>query len=116
MKSPARMLYTRRGRTPMVAFCSGSRKSTPKSVRYLAFIKSTTRRSTGGSVEMRAMPSMTTGSEASSVVMQQRGSAARLRTLREPAALVNQSVLSSSHMPQTGMTCGRPSGQTVATQ
>jgi hypothetical protein len=49
------------------------------------------------------------------VVTQQRGSAARLRTLREPAALVNQSML-SSHMPQTGMTCGRPSGQTVATQ
>jgi len=35
--------------------------------------------------------------------------------LREPVLLVNQSVL-SSHMPQTGMTCGRPSGQTVATQ
>ena len=61
------------------------------------------------------MPSMTTGSEASSVVMQQRGSAVRLRIFREPTALVNQSML-SSHMPQTGMTCGRPSGQTVATQ
>ena len=99
----------------MVAFFSGSRKSTPKSVRYLAFIKSTTRRSTAVSVEICAVPSMTTGSEASSVVMQQRGSAARLRTLRDPVLLVNQSVL-SSHMPQTGMMCGLPSGQTVTTQ
>jgi hypothetical protein len=49
------------------------------------------------------------------VVMQQRGSAVRFRIFREPTALVNQSML-SSHMPQTGMTCGRPSGQTVATQ
>ena len=29
--------------------------------------------------------------------------------------LLNQNVL-SSHMPQTGMTCGRPSGQTLASQ
>jgi hypothetical protein len=35
--------------------------------------------------------------------------------LRDPALLLNHKVL-SSHMPQTGMTCGRPSGQTVATQ
>ena len=32
-----------------------------------------------------------------------------------PVLLVNHSVL-SSHMAQTGMTCGRPSGQTVAIQ
>ena len=64
---------------------------------------------------MCAVPSMITGSEASSVVTQHRGSAVRLRTFREPALLVNHSVL-SSHMPQTGMMCGRPSGQTVATQ
>jgi hypothetical protein len=81
----------------------------------LGFIRSTTRRSTGSSVDMCAVPSMTTGSEASSVVTQQRESAIRLRTFREPVLLVNHSVL-SSHMPQTGMMCGRPSGQTVATQ
>ena len=115
MKSPARMLNTRRGRTPMVVFFAGSRKSTPKSVRYLAFIKSMTRRSTAASVEICAVPSMITGSEASSVVTLQRGSAIRLRIFREPTALVNQSML-SSHMPQTGIVCGRPSGQVLVTQ
>ena len=64
---------------------------------------------------MCAVPSMITGSDASSVVTQHRGSAIGLRTFREPALLVNHSVL-SSHIPQTGMMCGRPSGQTVATQ
>jgi hypothetical protein len=58
---------------------------------------------------------MITGSDASSVVTQQRGSARKLRTFREPEADVNQSVL-SSHMPHTGIVCGRPSGHTLATQ
>ena len=43
VKSPARRLNTRFGRTPTVAFLAGSRKSTPKSVRYYAFIRSMTR-------------------------------------------------------------------------
>ena len=35
--------------------------------------------------------------------------------LREPVLLLNHST-ASSHMPQTGMACGRPSGHTLATQ
>jgi hypothetical protein len=58
---------------------------------------------------------MITGSDASSVVMQQRGSARRFFTLRDSVAEVNHSVL-SSHMPHTGMVCGRPSGQVDTTQ
>ena len=58
---------------------------------------------------------MITGSEASSVETQHRGSERRLCALRDPAAVVNHSVL-SSHMPQTGIVCGRPSGQTLTTQ
>jgi hypothetical protein len=49
------------------------------------------------------------------VVTQQRGSARRFFTFRDSAAEVNHSVL-SSHMPHTGMLCGRPSGQVLTTQ
>ncbi len=68
-----------------------------------------------GSVTTRAVPSMMTGSDADSVLMTQCGSARRFLALRDPAALENQSVL-SSHMAQTGIRCGRPVGRTVATQ
>ena len=82
---------------------------------YLSFIRSITRRRSAGSPTIRARPSTTTASEASSVLTQQRGSAARLRTLREAALLVNHST-ASSHMAHTGMVCGWPSGHTVVTQ
>jgi len=52
---------------------------------------------------------------ASSVVTTQLGSRERFRVLRDWTLLLNQNVL-SSHIPQTGMTCGRPSAQTLATQ
>jgi len=68
-----------------------------------------------GLMTILAVPSMMTGSPASSVVTTQRGSAVRFWALREAALVVNHSVL-SSHMPQTGMECGRPSGQTDTTQ
>ncbi len=51
VKSPLRRPNTRCGRTWMVAFCAGSRKSTRISVPYLAFIRSITRCSSGGSVD-----------------------------------------------------------------
>ena len=62
-----------------------------------------------------ARPSTITGSRGSSVVMAQRGSAARLRALRERTPLENHS-RPSRHTPQTGITCGAPSGRTVAHQ
>jgi hypothetical protein len=62
-----------------------------------------------------ATPSTTTGSMALSVVTTQRGSARRLRALRDRALLLNQTD-SSCQIPQTGITWGRPSGHTVATQ
>lgn len=62
-----------------------------------------------------AVPSTTTGSTGLSVVTTQRGSAARLRALRERRLLENQNA-PSCQTPQTGMACGRPSGQLVATQ
>ena len=58
---------------------------------------------------------MITGSPASSVVTTQRGSALRFLALRDWTPEVNHSVL-SSHMPQTGMACGWPSGQIDTTQ
>ena len=67
------------------------------------------------SVAMLAVPSITTGSRASSVVTTHRGSAVRFRTLRDRTALVNHRML-SSHMPQTGIECGLPSGQLLVTQ
>jgi hypothetical protein len=66
-------------------------------------------------VTTSASPSITTGSTAFSVVTTQRGSAARLRTLRDPRLLENQNA-PSCQTPQTGMACGRPSGQRLATQ
>ena len=70
---------------------------------------------TAGATIRAAVPSSTTGLRASSVVRVQRGSVARLRALRDPRPLENQS-RPSSHTPQTGMTCGAPSGRTVAHQ
>jgi hypothetical protein len=115
VKSLLRRPNTRCGRTPIVAFWAGLRKSTSYPVPYFAFIRSTTRRSSAGSFTIRAVPSRTTGSAASSVVTQQRGLAARLRVLREPMLLLNHST-ASSHMPQTGIECGLPSGRTLDTQ
>ncbi len=115
VKSALRMPKTRRGRTPIVALTAGSRKLRLMSVAYFAFIKSITRCSAAGSVTIRAVPSTTTGSLASSVVTTQRGSRVRFRVFRDRTLLLNQSVL-SSHTPQTGITCGLPSSQTLATQ
>src|ERR1700733_1517468 len=115
VKSLCSMEKTRCGRTPIVAFFAGLRKSRSTPLWYLAFIRSTTRCSTDESVANRAVPPMMTGSDASSVVTQQRGSARRFLTFRDSAAEVNHSVL-SSHMPHTGMVCGRPSGQVLTTQ
>lgn len=58
---------------------------------------------------------MITGSRASSVVTAQRGSCVMLAILRDWPLLLNHSA-APSHTPHTGMTCGRPSGQVVATQ
>ena len=67
------------------------------------------------SCTISAWPSTTTGSSASSVVMVQRPSSARFRALREPSALLAQRApsLQTAH---TGITCGRPSRQMVASQ
>jgi hypothetical protein len=115
VKSLLRRPNTRRGRTRTVALRAGLRKSTSYPVPYLAFIRSTTRCSRAGSFTIRAVPSRTTGSVASSVVTQHCELAARLRILREPMLLLNHST-ASSHMPQTGIECGLPSGHTLDTQ
>jgi len=62
-----------------------------------------------------ATPSTTTGSVGLSVVTTHRGSARRFRALRDCRLLLNQTD-SSFQIPQTGITWGRPSGHTVATQ
>ena len=53
--------------------------------------------------------------EASSVVTTQRGSAERLRALRERRPLLNHRA-SPSQTPHTGIECGRPSGHRLVTQ
>jgi hypothetical protein len=94
---------------------SGSWNSVVIPVSYLAFTAATKAAIRPLSVTRAAVPSSTTGSRASSVVIVQRGSAARLRAFRERRPLENQS-RPSNQTPQTGMTCGRPSGRTVAHQ
>ena len=72
--------------------------------------------SSSTSVTTSAEPSTTTGSSALSVVIVQRGSAARFRALRDRRPLLNHSA-PPCQTPQTGITWGRPSlGRTVATQ
>src|ERR1700753_1429472 len=65
VKSLCSMENTRCGRTPIVAFFAGLRKSRSTPLWYLAFIRSTTRCRVEGSVVNRAIPSMITGSDAS---------------------------------------------------
>ena len=82
---------------------------------YLAFIRCRKCWMTGISVMISAEPSSTTGFLGSSVDIETSVPALMLRILREPRLEENQRT-PSSHTPHTGMVCGRPSGQTVATQ
>jgi hypothetical protein len=81
----------------------------------LAFTVETSARIAPSSRTTSAIPSTTTGSIALSMVTTQRGSARRLRALRDCALLLNQTD-SWCQIPQTGITWGRPSGPTVAIQ
>jgi len=89
VKSPCRIPITFCGRTRIVAFRAGSRKLISMPVWYFSFISSSARRMLRSSRMIAAMPSITTGSPASSVVITQRGSARRLRALRELTPQVN---------------------------
>src|SRR5215211_1385437 len=106
---------TQRGRTRKVALTSGSMNSRVISDEYLSFSRETSSWIAASSRITSATPSRTTGSMWLSVVTTQRGSARRLRALRDCTLLLNQTD-SSCQIPQTGITWGRPSGHTVATQ
>ena len=68
-----------------------------------------------GSVTRLAVPSTTTDSPACSGVTAQRGSAARLRALRELPPVLKAKA-PSRQQPQTAARWGAPSGPVVATQ
>jgi hypothetical protein len=82
---------------------------------YFASMTCAMRAIASGSETKLALPSTTTGSSASSVVTTQRGSAARLRALRDRGPLLNHTA-SPSHTAQTGIECGRPSGHRLVIQ
>ena len=67
------------------------------------------------SVVIVATPLRITGLWASSIEIVHRGAAAMLRTLRDRPPLLNHSS-PACHIPQTGMRCGMPSADAVATQ
>ena len=81
----------------------------------MSFVSWMKRASGSWSVMTWAMPSSTTGSQALSVAIEHRASAARLRALLDLTLLLNHSA-PPSQAAQTGMRCGRPSARTVDTQ
>ena len=98
------------GRTRTIGFSAGSGGASG----YLRAYASISAASASGSVGNSAVPWTITGSSPS-VWTVQRGSARRLRALRDRPPVLNHRQR-SSHTAHTGITCGAPPGEIVTTQ
>jgi hypothetical protein len=94
---------------PQGALCTSGRHP------YFAAYASATRRTAASSLTAIAWPSTTRSSVSLLVVMTHRGSAAMFLALRD-RSLAQKYTTPSATTANTGTTCGRPSGFTVASQ